>query len=97
MLNVYNGEFSGEADKQGIYDFVAAGDKALADRVKAEIVQAIADIKAIAGTDGTTPFRRAIADEEGRKLVQKAIDSLATLQASLEGDVIELVKTWSKK
>jgi len=96
VLNVYNGEFSGQSDKQGLYDFIASGDKALADRVLTEIEQAITDIEAISG-ENDMPFRRAITDDAGRERVQKAVDSLSTLQTSLESDVVELVKKWSGK
>ncbi|NRA83511.1 MAG: iron-regulated protein A precursor [Gammaproteobacteria bacterium] len=96
VLNVYNGEFTGEADQPGIYDFVAAGDKVLADRIKAEIVQSIADIKAIPGTTNL-PFRQAIADADGRVRIQTAIDSLAKLEKSLEIDAVALLKKWSGK
>lgn len=96
VLNVYQGEFVGNADAQGIYDFVAAGDQALADRVLAEINQSITDIDAIAG-DNNMPFRSAISDETARVRIQTAIDSLAILQASLETDVVALVANWSGK
>lgn len=96
VLNVYNGEFEGEADKQGIYDFVAAGDQTLADRVKAEIEASIAAIKAISG-DSDMPFRQAIKDEQGRVRVQAAVDALSTLQASLETEVTNLLKEWNGK
>ena len=96
VLNVYNGEFEGEADKQGIYDFIAAGDQALADRVKAEIEASIAAIQAISG-DNDMPFRQAIQDEQGRVRIQAAVDALSTLQASLETDVTNLLKEWNGK
>lgn len=96
VLNIYSGEFSDQADQPGIYDFVAAGDKVLADRVQAEISQAIGDVQAIAG-DTNMPFRRAITDDAGRVRIQTAIDSLARLQASLETDVVNLLKNWSGK
>ena len=96
VLNVFNGEFAGEADQPGMYDFIAAGDKALADRIKAEIEQSIADIKAIPGADNL-PFRQAIANADGRIRIKKAIDSLATLENSLDVDANKLLKNWSGK
>ena len=96
VLNVYNGEFEGEADKQGLYDFVAAGDKALADRVKTEIEASIATIKAISGTNDM-PFRQAIKDDDGRVRIQAAVDALTKLKASLETDVVNLQKKWNGK
>jgi len=96
VLNVFQGEFSGEADAEGIYDFVAAGDQALADRVLAEIKTAITDIEAISG-DNNMPFRVAISDEQARVRIQTSVDSLAVLQASLETDVVALLGTWSGK
>lgn len=96
VLNVYQGEFEGNADAQGIYDFVAAGDQALADRVLTEIETAITDIEAIAG-DNNMPFRMAISDENARVRIQAAVDSLAVLQTSLEADVVALVGKWSGK
>jgi len=94
VLNVYQGDLGENTDAQGIYDFVAAGDAVLAERIMAEIKQSITDINAIAG-DSDMPFRQVISDEAGRVRIQTAIDSLAVLQASLETDVIALVKTWS--
>lgn len=93
VRNVYQGEFTGEADKQGIIDFVRAADAELASRVAAEIDSAILQIRAIEGTDNM-PFRQAIKDEAGRARVQKAVDALATLQASLENQVLPLLKEW---
>lgn len=96
VLNVYQGELEDNADAQGIYDFVAAGDQALADRVLGEIETSITDIEAIAG-DNNMPFRAAISDESARVRIQTAVDSLAVLQTSLETDVVSLVGKWSGK
>ncbi|ABO22548.1 imelysin family protein [Shewanella loihica] len=93
VRNVYQGEFTGEADKQGIIDFVRAADSELASRIAAEIDAAILQIHAIEGTD-KMPFRQAIKDEAGRARIQKAVDALATLQASLENQVLPLLKEW---
>ncbi|MFT5234920.1 MAG: putative iron-regulated protein [Shewanella sp.] len=93
VRNVYQGEFSGAADKQGIVDFVAAGDSVLASRVTAEIDDAIIKILAISGSNNM-PFRQAISDVDGRVRVQTAVDSLTKLQASLESDVLPLLKKW---
>ncbi|MCK8044413.1 iron-regulated protein A precursor [Shewanella sp. 1CM18E] len=93
VRNVYLGEFEGGADKQGIIDFVNAANPELATRVKAEIDDAISKIQAIAG-DNDMPFRQAISDADGRVRIQTAVDSLSTLQASLESDVLPLLKEW---
>ena len=94
VKNVWEGEFAGAADKQGLVDLVKAGDSALASRISNEIDTAIADIKAISGDDDM-PFRQAILDETARTRIQTAVDSLAKLQASLESDVIPLLKNWN--
>jgi putative iron-regulated protein len=95
VQNVYRGEFEGGADKQGIIDFVKAADATLSSRVDTEIVDAIAAIKAIAGTgEANLPFRQAINDTDARVRIQAAIDALATLQTSLENDVLTLLNKW---
>jgi predicted lipoprotein len=93
VQNVYRGEFEGGADKQGIIDFVKAADATLSSRVDTEIADAIAAIKAIAG-EANLPFRQAISDTDARVRIQAAIDALATLQASLENDVLTLLNKW---
>lgn len=93
VRNVYQGELTGAADKQGIVDFVAAADKDLATRVGTEIDNAILTIQAIEGSNDM-PFRQAISDAEGRKRIQTAVDALSKLQTSLESDVLPLLKTW---
>ncbi|WP_394130500.1 imelysin family protein [Shewanella maritima] len=94
VKNVYQGEFTGEADEQGIVDFVAAADATLATRIGSEIDTAIAAIEAIAG-ENDMPFRQAILDEQGRERVQAAVEALTTLQTSLETDVIALLSDWN--
>lgn len=93
VQNVYRGEFDGGADKQGLIDFVSAADTTLSSRVDTEIADAIAAIKAIAG-EANLPFRQAISDTDARVRIQVAIDALATLQASLENDVLTLLNKW---
>jgi putative iron-regulated protein len=93
VQNVYRGEFEGGADKQGIIDFVKAADATLSSRVDTEIADAIAAIKAIAG-EANLPFRQAISDTDARVRIQAAIDALATLQSSLENDVLTLLNKW---
>ncbi len=94
VRNVYLGELEGNADKQGIIDFVAAANPELATRVKTEIDDAISKIDAIAG-DNNMPFRQAISDTDGRVRIQTAVDALTKLQASLESDVLPLLKEWN--
>ena len=94
VRNIYLGEFEGNADKQGIIDFVNAANPELATRVKAEIDDAINKIQAIEG-DNDMPFRQAISDTDGRVRIQTAVDSLSTLQTSLESDVLPLLKDWN--
>ena len=95
VQNVYRGELVGNADKQGIINFVQAADVTLANRVDSEINSAITAIKAIAG-DNNLPFRQAIKDENARLRVQTAIDSLAIVQASLTNDVLPLLHKWQQ-
>ncbi|MCG9728698.1 iron-regulated protein A precursor [Shewanella sp. Isolate13] len=94
VRNVYLGELEGNTDKQGIIDFVDAANPALATRVKTEIDDAISKIEAIAG-DNNMPFRQAISDIEGRVRIQTAVDALTKLQASLESEVLPLLKEWN--
>ncbi|WP_144210788.1 imelysin family protein [Shewanella donghaensis] len=94
VRNVYHGEFTGSADKQGIIDFVAAADSALSIRIASEIDDAILKIQAIAGADDM-PFRQAILDETGRERVATAVTALGKLQTSLESDVIPLLSDWN--
>ncbi|NRD72520.1 iron-regulated protein A precursor [Shewanella sp. VB17] len=93
VRNLYQGEFEGATDKQGIIDFVKAADPLLALRVVGEIDDAIAKIKAISGTNNM-PFRQAILDVEGRVRIQTAIDALSILETSLTNDVLTLLKKW---
>jgi putative iron-regulated protein len=93
VRNVYQGEFTGNADKQGIKDFVSAADANLAVRIASEIDDAIIKIQAISGSN-SMPFRQAIKDANGRVRIQTAIDALTKLKASLESDVIPLLPKW---
>jgi predicted lipoprotein len=95
VQNVYRGEFSGQADKIGLIDFVIAADATVATRVDTEISDAIAAIVAIAG-DNDLPFRQAINDADARLRIQSAIDALTTLQASLENDVLTKLQDWQQ-
>ncbi|WP_159821698.1 imelysin family protein [Colwellia sp. 20A7] len=95
VQNVYRGEFSGQADKAGIIDFVNAADADLATRVDTEIMDAIAAIEAIAG-ESDLPFRQAINDADARVRIQAAIDALSTLQTSFENDVLTKLQDWQQ-
>lgn len=86
----------------GVYAFVNAHDAALADRVLAEIIAAMEAIALVDGdADATTtdivdplsqmPFRNAIQNAGGRARIRDAIDALATLQDSLEQEVLPLL------
>jgi putative iron-regulated protein len=93
--NVYLGRTSAQSSSDiGIIDFIKAADSELALRVDTEISSAINAIKAISG-DNDMPFRQAINDVEARVRVQRAIDALSVLQASLENDVLTLLKEWN--
>lgn len=93
VQNVYRGEFSGQSDEAGIIDFVSAADADIATRVDTEIADAIAAIKAIAG-ENDLPFRQAISNADARVRIQAAVDALVLLEASLENDVLTLLKKW---
>ncbi|QFU24311.1 iron-regulated protein A precursor [Shewanella eurypsychrophilus] len=93
VRNVYQGEFTGAADKQGLVDFVNAADSVLASRIGSEIDDAIIKIQAISGSNDM-PFRQAILDADARVRVQTAIDALSKLQASLETDILPLLNEW---
>lgn len=86
----------------GIYAFVNAHDSQLADRVLTEIIDAMETIALVDGDGDTTttdisdpmtqiPFRNAITNAGGRTRIQTAVDALATLQDSLEQDVLPLI------
>ncbi len=106
ILNVYTGvkDFkaggASVAGDYGLYAFVRAHDQALADRVQAEIIQAQQSIALIKGDGnasstvigkGAKPFRTQIKNEQGRALIQTAIDSVQKLRDSLKQDVKPLV------
>jgi putative iron-regulated protein len=93
VRNIYQGEFTGNADKQGIIDFVRAADKDLAVRIASEIDDAILKIQAISGSTAM-PFRQAILDTTGRARVQTSVDALTKLKATLETDVLPLLSKW---
>jgi putative iron-regulated protein len=94
VRNVYQGEFTGGADKQGLIDFVTAADATLATRVASEIDDAILKIQAISGST-SMPFRQAILDDDGRARTQVAVDALTKLQAMLQSDVLPLLSDWN--
>lgn len=94
VQQLYRGERAGESDRVGLDAWVAAGDEALAARIDAEIQAAIDAILAIGGEDNMA-FRQAIVDEAGRERVQAAVDALATLQNSLQIDVLLLLSKWN--
>ena len=94
VKNVFLGTFSGENDSPGLKTFINAGDKELAVKIETQIEAAIAAINAIAG-DNNVPFRQAIKDDVARVRVQAAIDALGSLQASLEEEVVPLIKKWN--
>lgn len=94
VKNVWEGEFTNGQDKQGIVDFVKAGNPALATRISTEIDTAITKIRDIDGGEGM-PFRQAISDTAGRVRIQAAIESLSKLHASLHNDVTPLIKKWN--
>ena len=90
------------AADNGLYSFVQTHDAALADRLYDEIVAAYDAIGLIDqdGDPATTdianpatqmPFREAIGDNAARVSIQDAIDALATVQATLQDDVLPLV------
>jgi putative iron-regulated protein len=93
VRNIYQGEFTGNADKQGIIDFVRAADKDLAVRIASEIDDAILKIQAISGSTAM-PFRQAILDTTGRTRVQTSVDALTKLKATLETEVLPLLSKW---
>ena len=94
VRNVYQGEFTGGADKQGLIDFVTAADATLATRVASEIDDAILKIQAISGST-SMPFRQAILDADGRARTQVAVDALTKLQTTLQSDVLPLLSDWN--
>lgn len=96
VQNVYRGETgtSSPVCNQGLCDFIAAADEALAERLDAEIQAAIDAIENIAGSTNM-PFRTAITDNAGRVRIQAAIDALATLQSSLETDAVAVLNRWN--
>ncbi|MGI2177309.1 imelysin family protein [Shewanella frigidimarina] len=94
VRNVYQGEFTGGADKQGLIDFVTAADATLATRVASEIDDAILKIQAISGST-SIPFRQAILDADGRARTQVAVDALTKLQTTLQSDVLPLLSDWN--
>jgi len=95
VQNVYLGRTSTQSSADiGLIDFVSAADAEVATRISDEISKAIEAIKAIAG-ESNLPFRQAINDADARIRIQLAIDSLSTLQTSLENDVLTLLKDWT--
>ncbi|WP_462178998.1 imelysin family protein [Pseudoalteromonas gelatinilytica] len=94
VQNVFLGTFSDENDSPGLKAFINAGDAELAAKVETQISAAIAAIDAIAGADDM-PFRQAIKDDAGRVRIQTAIDALGELQATLEEEVVPLIKEWN--
>ncbi len=109
ILNVYTGKrgFAPGTDTlaatdNGLYAFVNAHDAALARTVYDQIIDAMQKIALVKadGNPSTTeitgtalPFRTQIGTAAGRALINTAIESLATLQATLETQVLPLVAT----
>ena len=82
IQNVYMGKFT--TDGQGLNDFIASKDAALDTRFQTEVQTAIDAIGAI-----PDPFRDSIST--GRSAIQAAIDSVSTVQRTLEADILQLV------
>lgn len=107
ILNAYTGKLGFKAGTDsvaesgnGLYAFVAAHNKTLADRVMTEIIDAQRKIALIKGdgdgsttviTAGAKPFREQIRTAEGRALVQTAIDAATKLFETLDKEVKPLV------
>jgi predicted lipoprotein len=77
----------------GMLDLIAQLDETKASAITTQIDTAIAEIKSISDSDGDgeidlntkeTAFRNQILTDDGRALIQGAIDALGALQASLE-------------
>lgn len=94
VRNIYQGEFLGAADKQGLVDFINAGDAALATKIATQIDDAILKIQNIAGSTNM-PFRQAILDADGRVRIEQAVSALTTLQTTLEAEVVPLLGQWN--
>lgn len=107
VLNAYTGKRGFDprtdtvlASDNGLFAFVAAHDATLAQTVFSQINEArgkIALIKGDGNADttaigpGAEPFRNQIRTDAGRALINEAIAALATLQATLETQVLPLV------
>lgn len=107
VLNVYTGKIgyspSGDsisANLNGVYAFVLKHDATLANRVLAEIIDAQQKIALIKGdgnptttaiTGSAKPFRTQISDQNGRVLIQAAIDASNKLFNTLDLQVLPLV------
>lgn len=82
IRNVYEGGYNVEA--MGLDEFIKSKDPALDQRVKAEIQATITEIGKI-----SFPFRDALATDAAQ--ITAAQQAIATLQQTLEGDVMRLV------
>lgn len=107
VLNVYTGKIgyspstdSISANLNGVYAFVVKHDATLANRVLSEIIDAQQKIALIKGdgnpnttaiSGGAKPFRTQISDQNGRVLIQAAIDASNKLFNTLEQQVLPLV------
>ena len=109
ILNVYTGKrgFNPASDTlaatdNGLFAFVNARDATLARTVYDQIIDSMRKIALIKGdgnpntteiTGTAQPFRNQIRTEAGRALIETAIQSLGTLQTTLETNVLPLVAT----
>lgn len=82
ISNVYNGKFN--VDGLGIYDIIEAKDANLADRLNAEITDAITAVDNIPGTFSSAVFNN-------KTEVTDARDKITVIQTTLESEILEII------
>ncbi len=88
VLSLYTGDF-GEQTGPGMDEFVAEyGSSGASDRVQETLENTLQVISAIG--DEQNPLKTMIDDSQGRVRIQAAIESLKTLQQTLETEVLSL-------
>lgn len=87
VLNAYTGDFpAGGTEGRGLDAWVAERDQALDTRFKAEAQAAIDALGEI-----PAPFRDAITDPANDDLIEAAQQAIATVQATIDGDLTDVV------
>lgn len=88
MENVYTGHYNGR-DGAGLEEIVKLANPKLNEKILKQIAEAKQAVLDIGGTEGMS-YTKAIKDPQGRARAQIAIDSIATLELTLQDELLPM-------